>query len=115
MLKHKEWKESNDMLLSGKAIKIIGYSDYYGKFTDEANVEIMEAIPHKLDGIYRSNGNYNAVMIIGVPSEYSDETLALLSRMKENIVLDNVEFWRLAMKRHEEFYCPLSVEAHSAS
>jgi hypothetical protein len=108
MLQYKTWGEAMDMTESGDAVEIIGYSDYSGDFVDVVNVEFLEGITHYLDGLYRSDGNYGSVLVIGVPSEYSDETMELLDSLKENFVLDEDAYLRMSMKLQEEYYEEIS-------
>ena len=109
MLQYLTWDESERLIKEGKAIELIGYSDYSGNYADVINVEFLEGIHHYLEGLYRSDGHYGSVRVIGVPEEYDDETRDYLDDMQENTILDEDAYWRRVLQLQEEYYESLSI------
>ena len=109
MLQYLSWDESERLINEGKAVEVIGYSDYSGGYVDVVNVEFLEGRKHYLEGLYRSNGNYGSVRVIGVPEEYDDEVRDYLHDMKDNAILDEDAYWRLVIRLQEEYYESLSA------
>lgn len=108
MLQYLTWDESERLINEGKAVVLIEYSDYSGDYVDVVNVEFLEKRKHYLEGLYRSDGYYGSVRVIGVPDEYDDETREYLEDLQENTILDEDAYGRLIVQLQEEYYETLS-------